>query len=500
MAVSELELSETNISKLYNNTPSLFGRLPEQIFSPLASANKHHYWALLCNIYEKRFSSDAPLPPSNGFLVQDILQDITSVLEIQELWKEDYKDEIESNINARANAVYKRLIDSGWFFIEKQGVVKRVSMRPVVSQFLANLVSFAETGPVFVSGKIRSIGLNIQLIVDEEATGDTLIESADQVRNLLEHVRNTGTNIRDVMDEIRIQNISTSDYVRRFFNDYIENVFIADYRELRTRDHPLSNRHNIIKLVENISESDAHRERLILWYKEKRCGGNHDKAEILFYKDIERIHELRRIDEYLERLDDEVRRANRAALAYLDFRIRSLQPLDKLVQQAIDNIKSDDYASLFDPFPSGELLNETGLAIPRIIQKRESAKPLRTERPSIRHLAQRKVAKRFKEKITVTSIKLAEFLKIQLQGKSELHSDNLPLMTIENIRSYQVLSRSALEFSIKNLRSKAKAMTTTRGYKINLLHEPENNNEIITGRPFYVVNKLEPTTKNGKSK
>ncbi len=60
-------------------------------------------------------------------------------------------------------------------------------------------MEFAETGPVFVVGKVRSIEANMQLIVKLNADGDTLQEAASQTRNLLEHVRNTGTNIRDLM-------------------------------------------------------------------------------------------------------------------------------------------------------------------------------------------------------------------------------------------------------------------------------------------------------------
>lgn len=69
-------------------------------------------------------------------------------------------------------------------------------MQPTVSQFLTMLVSFAETGPVFVSGKIRSIDANLQMVIEGKASGDSLAEAAEQARNLLEHVRNTGTNIR----------------------------------------------------------------------------------------------------------------------------------------------------------------------------------------------------------------------------------------------------------------------------------------------------------------
>ena len=100
----------------------------------------------------------------------------------------------------------------------------------------------AETGPVFVSGKIRSIDANLQMVIDGKASGDSLAEAAEQARNLLEHIRNTGTNIRDITGVSAPRHYRTSQYVQRFFSDYIERVFIGDYRELRTSEHPLSKR------------------------------------------------------------------------------------------------------------------------------------------------------------------------------------------------------------------------------------------------------------------
>lgn len=137
---------------------------------------------------------------------------------------------------------------------------------------------------------------NLQMVLDGNASGDSLAEAAEQSRNLLEHVRNTSTNIRDLMESLH-QDITTAQYVQRFFSDYIESVFIGDYRELRTREHPLSKRGQILAKIESIHESEAQRKRLIAWYESKRTSGDAKKAERLFERDIHRLSELQRIDE-----------------------------------------------------------------------------------------------------------------------------------------------------------------------------------------------------------
>ena len=474
----------------------LFERLPDRLFAPLASPNRHRYWALLCRLHAKRFGPDAPLPPSHGFAVREIMQDIEDELVTQDLWENEDDSTPDTPIAIRSNAVFNRLIESGWFRLDRHGVEKKVTMRPTVSQFLTILVSFAETGPVFVSGKIRSIELNIQQIAEGKADGDTLVETAEQVRNLLEHVRNTGTNIRDIMESLSAE-ITTAQYVQRFFNDYIERVFIGDYRELRTREHPLSRRPQILRTVEDLYGSEHHRARLIAWYETKRCSGDLHRAQKLFEKDILRLFELRRIDEYLDRLDDEIRRANRRALAFLDYRLRSLRPVDHMVNRAIAAALSCQPPALGDPFPPGDMVSGDRLAEPRKLTERPAPSSLRRQVPSEAQLARSRIMLRAREVRSITPPKLAEYVLQQLNGQKGISSDQLVYESITDIRSYQTLSAVGLAMSANSRRLHLSAMTVARGFRVHMLDAPETPGVGISGRPFSI--EARKTASNGSS-
>ena len=324
-------LDETNsaITQLTARSPSLFKRLPERIFAPLASANRWQYWHLLCALYDKRFGQDAPLPPGNGFLLREITHDIAAEIQHQQWVLEEVEATPQTPLVNRAYMVFSRLRDSGWLQVERVGVREMVTMPPEVAHFMNRLVEFAHTGPEFVSGKIRSIEANLRLLLDEDADGASLQEAARQSRALLEHIRIASTHVRDLMREIGDITV-TGEFVRRFFDDYVERIFIADYKELRTREHPLARRQEILRLLGYIRQT-ALRERLLRWYREKQAAGDAARAEALFARDIQKIEELQRIDEYLNRLDDEIRRANRQALAYLDYRLRATLPLGQLI-------------------------------------------------------------------------------------------------------------------------------------------------------------------------
>jgi hypothetical protein len=179
--------------------------------------------------------------------------------------------------------------------------------------------------------------------------------------------------------------LTTADYAKTFFTSYIEEIFIGDYKELRTKDHPLSRRMNILEQVELLATSTIIRTKVLTWYTTKRGKGDEVLAAKLFERDLDRLRELTRIDEYLARLDMEIRRANRRALAFLDYRIRSLRPLDELIDAAISATLTRTEETTTS-FASGFMLIPEGLAEPRRIKERTPSDSLRKTLPSERDI------------------------------------------------------------------------------------------------------------------
>lgn len=468
----------------------LFTRLPDRIFSPLASGNRHRYWSLLCHLHERRFGPDAPLPPSKGYPSKTIIQDIVDALDLQDAWDDEESSDAGASSELRAIAIFNRFQECGWLRIDQPRFDKKVTMQPAVSQFLTMLINFAETGPVFVSGKIRSIDANVQLVLDEKASGDSLSEAAEQARNLLEHVRNTGTNIRELMETIH-KNSTTAQYVHRFFSDYIERVFIGDYRELHTSEHPLSKRAQIISNIENISESESHKTKLIEWYENNLCKGDRKRAERLFERDIYRLSELQRIDEYLDRLDDEIRRANKRALAFLDYRIRSLGSVDVMVNQAIESINKEGLPAIGDPFTSGAMLSEASLAEPRKPFERAAPSKLRKVVVSDEQLAKANINRLARANRMVSPINLSVYVSEQLGIKDVATNQEIKTDSVASICMYQTLARLALQANVKSRKLRMDGLAISKGFRVEAGNEPEMPHEHISSIPF-IVKKHKP--------
>jgi hypothetical protein len=475
----------------------LLERLPDRLFGPLASANRHRYWALLCLLHQRRFGPDAPMPPVHGFPVREIVHDIEEDLAAQDAWDDEGGESAaETPLGIRAIGVFNRLRDAGWFRVDRHGVREMVTMRPAVAQFMDRLVEFAQTGPVFVSGKVRSIDLNLQAVKRNEANGESLVEAAQQARQLLENVRNTGTNVRDLMDSLSAET-TTRAYVKRFFADYVQRVFIADYRELRTRDHPLSRRPQILRTVNEIQSSAEQRKRLLTWYEANLCKGDPDRAQRLFERDIQRLQDIARIDEYLERLDDEIRRANKRALAYLDYRLRSLRPIGQLVDHAMRTVLAHHDATSAAPFAPSTLVGPALLAEPRQANDRPPATALRKTLVSMEEMARTALRLRAREARTVTPAKLAAYLQRQLAGKTALNGAELHIDSVADFRALQTLMSLAAANRSGDRALRLAALSMARGYRVAFTDTEEQPGPYLSSRPFdvRVHDKTASTTK-----
>lgn len=475
-------LTTTEVARLHERFPPLFQRLPERLFTPLASPNRQRYWSLLCALHGERFGPDAPLPPSNGFPVQEITKAIADEIRFQD-WESEDEITPATPLEIRASEAFNRLKDAGWFRVDRVGVRDMVAMPPIVAHFMSRLMDFARTGPLFVAGKIRSIEANLKiLLADDSAGGDTLHETAEQTRNLLEHVRNTGTNVRDLMHEIGTTQ-DTRSFVRRFFDDFVERVFIGDYKELRTREHPLARRQEILRLVAHIQHAAPIRERLLKWYADRRTSGDRERAGMLFERDIQRIDELQRIDEYLDRLDDEIRAANKRALAYLDYRLKASRPLDLLVDHAIAAVLAHPEGLRAAPFAPGMCIEPGRLAEPRPETQRRPATALRKQVMTIHEEARARLLLQARNRRLMSPPRLAEFVRRQIGEYSSVNSRAIAQNSIESVRSLQALCvvAAANGSGSQHLRTQARSMTS--GFNV-VPGSAEQTTEGLTHQPF----------------
>lgn len=470
-------------------TPPLFVVLPTGLFAPLASANRERYWALLCRLYDEYFGPDAPLPPSIGFQRREITSAIERYLLADDPWENEDGEVPGASLADRANAIHERFRAAGWLRQERVGAREMVSMVPQVAQFLAALVEFAEHGPTFVSAKVRSIELQLRQVMEGKAFGDALDEAADQARRLLVSLSSMSLKVRDLMPELSRAE-TTAQFARQWFERYVSSFFVGDYADLHKADHPLARRSAILAMAREI-ESGAPRASVLGWYAEHLTAGDAERAELRLARSLRRLYELERIDEYLSRLDEDIRQANRRALAFLDYRLRAPARLDVLLKRAIHGVLAAPEGALRLPVAPGVLMDDAQLRPPRRKPQPIPRSANAIEHPTPEQLARLSLLRRMKRARLVDAEDMARYVARHLSHAGSVDSAQLGIASIEDLRAYQtLLTLSLRSHRIGGLRRDDPLSRVARGFRVELLDEGERADNDYLRAPRFVIHRL----------
>lgn len=464
--------------------PSLFDRLPQELFRPLAAANNRRYWELLCKLLAESWG-DGARSPGEEIPRNDVVRVIESFLVMDDPWEDESGETLITPVGIRAVGVYNTFRDSGWLTQRRRGIRDTVTIRPVIAQFFTLLSDFATQEPEFLGSKFFSIQSLLRSVASGEIGADAYAEAARQSKQCMAHIANTGCHIHDLMDSL-VATGTAREFVKGFFEDYIEKVFIADYSEIRTKDHPLQYRAAIISTTIQFQHDNDKRESLIKWYQDKQANGDRLKAEILYERDTRQLLRLKDVEQHLRRLDDEIRSANQRAMAFIEYKLRAPRNFDKLIARAIlgAGIVHEGHIAL--PAASGsDLAAEHWLAKPRLTAKELTPTRIDRREPTIEELAWQSLRKRMMDSRMVRPDKLAAYVARHLNGGPSIYSEQLEIESIADLCCYQrlllIASRNEAPRSITRHDPFVQMLPTLR---IQFVEGVETRNEYMQHRRF----------------
>lgn len=356
---------------MLDSPANLFDRVPERIFRPLgALEHARRNWSLLTHLYNDFFAPEADPPEGEGWTQKRVTASIERFLQ---RWDDEHgadPEETVTPLNIRAHGALKSLIESEWLSLDRIGFTRFVIMRPTVQSLFELLNTFAEQGPEFISGRVQSIRNNlIQVQADPGANAAVFQVAAKECSALLRMLNTTRMRVREASEHLRQQE-ATSVFLQRFFGDYISSLYIGDYADLFSRNHPLTSRWEIIDLVTRIADVPESRVKLREWYRKNlRCRSD-EEADHLIDADTARVLALRDVDRLLARLKDAVTRANDQALGYLEYKVRSQGNFDQWIDQTINAVvraadsHGDEELAMPVGWSQGKLLSDGALKLP----------------------------------------------------------------------------------------------------------------------------------------
>lgn len=227
--------------------PELFDRLPDRLFSPLASANRRIYGALLLDLYPLFFDQiHADVFPSRDTVRYEIEEHLARVALI---WQEEGDEDAPGVDEASpAATIYRRLRLAGWFEEESEGYRVYVAVPPVVSQVWTALMEVARPDKVFYGGMVLSIHNNLQqALARPEEQALALRQAAVEAKRFLQHLNAMIYGLKGLLETF-----SNQDDHRRllsgFFDDFVDHFLVQDYKRLTTRNNPFRFRQQISTL------------------------------------------------------------------------------------------------------------------------------------------------------------------------------------------------------------------------------------------------------------
>ncbi|MGB7549957.1 MAG: Wadjet anti-phage system protein JetA family protein, partial [Chromatiaceae bacterium] len=288
----------------------LFDRVPDRLFSPLASANRRTYGALLLDLYPLFFDQiHADVFPSRETVRHEI-EERLAVMAVA--WQEEQEPDAEALTAPPAGEhevtpaalAYRRLLAAGWMEEELEGYRVRVTVPPAVGTLWGSLMEVARPDRVFYGGMVLSIFNNVQKAWEEpQAQVLALRQAAREARRFIQHLNTMIYGLKGLLGDIS----DCDDHRRtlsRFFEDFVERILVQDYKRLKTRNNPFRYRQQILQRVRELEYDLERKQALVAGYLEQTGEADATSARRAINDDIRQLRDVfERLDGHLERMD-----------------------------------------------------------------------------------------------------------------------------------------------------------------------------------------------------
>lgn len=423
----------------------LFNRLPDEIFKPLAGPNRYLFEEILLALF--RYFSDEELTNQAIFPrrlmvkgeIEEFLARKDRLLPITN--EEDAAGEpVSATPGQAAEYIYRRLVQTGWLEEENEGYNVNVLMPPHASLLLEALEGVANAEKKNYGGTVASIYLQLEAIVNFPGhNAQAFVEVVRSAKDFTRHLQNILTGLRGFQDIIAKQRDPRL-AMATFFDDFVENLLISDYKSLQAENNPFRHRHKVQEYLLHIEYDQKTMAALSKVYEEdKKLAPTKARERVLqdlhfigrVFKSVDR--RLRAIDMYRARLESRVAEMVR----YLD---RSIPDLTFRALGLLETIGRfpEDSGSL--PAPRRWLsISTIGPRSLRRAQKRRE--PQYIDLPAKKELSDeakllRKLAKQYLDRRSMTPAKITAFLDRQMGQKKTLGAKDFQIESVEDLMAF----------------------------------------------------------------
>jgi hypothetical protein len=427
----------------------LFGYLPETLFQPLSGPKKHVYARLLMRLYERVYSARILETPLREEVVKQIeigLAEfgIGSTGELSE------GDPEEDQTTSQAHYLaYYRLRDTGWLTEETEKWRTYVDMNPDAFMVLGAITDFGSSR-VRVAGAVVDVKNNLEAAFREpETMAQGLANAHETAHKFARSMRRILAGMREIEDRI-LGNPNAAAILRTFFQDFVDGLLIADYKQLKTSNNPYRHRRTITSLAGDMLADAERLGKIARAYIEQGvmgAGATIATAEERVIAELEKIKSVfEDVGPFMDKIEDfrdRLERRIRTTVHYMDVMgegsaeriVRLIEQLSKIGTDDVEiRLRSPDVGlpitslALYTPPPPKAPPELTRFKVPK-------------QDPYLRAYVQ--ATTEFDRMVRVTDQKLLEFARRQMQGRDSVSSGEIEIESIPDLFAYRALPNLA---------------------------------------------------------
>lgn len=427
----------------------LFGYLPETLFKPLSGPKKHVYARLLIRLYERVYSARILETPLREEVVKQIEIGLSEfgIGSMGELSEGD-PDEDQTTSQAHYLAYY-RLRDTGWLTEETEKWRTYVDINPDAFMVLGAITDFGNSR-VRVAGAVVDVKNNLEAAFREpETMAQGLANAHDTAARFARSMRRILAGMREIEDRI-LGNPNAAAILRTFFQDFVDGLLIADYKQLKTSNNPYRHRRTIASLAGDMLADAGLIGKISRAYIEQgvmAAGATIVTAEERVIAELGKIKSVfEDVGPFMDKIEDfrdRLERRIRTTVHYMDVMgegsteriVRLIEQLSKIGSDEVDiRLRSPDVGlpitslALYTPPPPKAPPERTRFKVPK-------------QDPYLRAYVQ--ATTEFDRMVRVTDQKLLEFARRQMQGRDRVSSEEIEIGSIPDLFAYRAIPNLA---------------------------------------------------------
>lgn len=419
----------------------LFTIIPPNFFTPLTSKHKQTYVDCLELIYDS-YKSELSFGVDKEVIVSK-LEDYFDQVSGEEMVFDEDDNEVAVDSRMKANAILRRLKDSGWVEFEMAADYRmKVNMLDYAATTMESFKKIMKPEELEYQSHIYQIHGTLS---DKEAyvkPYEYIIKRvSENTEELMNGLKKLNTNIRKYIDAITNEK-DAGEIVRDFFI-YHQEIGSKAYHRIKTSDNISHFRTSIIDNLQGILGDSQVFDRAVKGYMEVEEEGDRYVAEEALRHQIRTMMSaFRNYDDIIAEIDHKNTRYISSAVARARFLLTNTNNAEGKIAQILkylaDEFNKDETLNLYDDmddpflvlfqlFPQN-FLDQDSLHVQPITKKvsipQDLVMPLgmTAEERELRKLAlQEKQARRFSRKNINT------FVEERLEGKQTVLASTLPL-------------------------------------------------------------------------